>query len=237
MKTQVLVLIGPPASGKGFLAFKISNKLGIDVVTPGEIYAKIREENSELGNIVREALKDGGLCPNDLTNQIMREQTEKLMANQPYIQGVIFDGYPRNEEQYNYLIENFDVVAWLHVDSDYDTLLEASVNRRKCISCNKVLSAKTMQLEKDLSRCTLPNSEICARRNGESACSSRFDDGFEMYPKRYNVYLEETKPLLEKIKNNTNYKKFECLNSSVCDILNLTQWISRKFTNLDTTLL
>ena len=67
-----VVFLGPPASGKGTTASYLENQYNIKSVSPGNIFKKIRNENSELSKLVIESTKDGGLCPDWLTNEIVR---------------------------------------------------------------------------------------------------------------------------------------------------------------------
>ncbi len=53
-------LLGPPASGKGTIGSFLSHKYLKTIITPGDIYRRLREEDSELGHLVKDALKEGG---------------------------------------------------------------------------------------------------------------------------------------------------------------------------------
>jgi len=64
-----VVFLGPPASGKGTTASFLEKEFNIKPLSPGNIFKKIRNENSELSTLVIESTKDGGLCPHWLTTR------------------------------------------------------------------------------------------------------------------------------------------------------------------------
>lgn len=185
-------LLGPPASGKGTIGSMLYEVLGIPMIMPGDIYRRLREEDSELGHLVRESLKDGGYCPDSLTNKIILEEAKKLAP-----QGVILDGYPRTMAQFEYLMDNFEVKNWLCFDAPYEDLIHAATNRIQCSSCGKVWS-KLMDENKC---CSCP----------DRIWKERFDDSVALYPKRYEVYSELTSPIIRRVEGLSNYKHFQSL--------------------------
>lgn len=185
-------LLGPPASGKGTIGSLLKERLGYPSIIPGDIYRRIRDEQSDLGNLVRESLKDGGYCPDSLTNRIMLEEGEKLQH-----QAFILDGYPRTMVQFEYLMENFDVGGFLHFDAPFEDLIVAAINRVQCNGCGKIWSK-------------LMNENTCCDCESHS-WKERFDDSAEMYPKRYETYLSLTAPIIKAVENLPNYKKFQSL--------------------------
>jgi adenylate kinase family enzyme len=186
-------LLGPPASGKGTIGAALQKKFDYPSIIPGDIYRRIREEQTELGEMVRDALKDGGYCPDWLTNKIMIEEGSKM--NKPFI----LDGYPRTESQFQHLIENFEVSYYLHFDAPFEQLIKAATNRIQCNKCMKVWS-KLLSLD-----------ECCECKNKE--WKERFDDSAEMYPKRYETYNLLTQPIISMVEKLPNYKKFQNLNN------------------------
>lgn len=228
-KARIIVLLGPPAGGKGTLAHKITERMGIRVITPGNIYARLREEDTPLGQLVRKSLEDGGYCPSDLTNQIMFEETQKALEFQDN-NLLIFDGYPRTKEQYDFLLQNFDILGWLHVHAPYETLLEASVNRRSCSTCKYVFSAKNPPAKCGGDRAEYRIDSPCAadwEYNEQKSWNVRFDDGLEFYPKRYDTYQNLTLPIINLIKNYNNYRKVQLLGGTKMDEQFVYYWIEQ----------
>ena len=220
MNRAAVILIGPPAGGKGTTAGALSTYYGFPIISPGNIYKRIREEDSELGRLVKDALKDGGICPNDLTNRIVSEEAARL---DPEGNGVILDGYPRSTEQLDYLMANFNIGAWVHIESNFDVMLKAAVNRRNCKTCGVVFSVEDPMrvLGKECPRpprnpniiamdCTTP----CARESGDY-WEQRWDDTEEMFTKRYSTQIGLLPPILERVEGLANYFRFDILGAGV----------------------
>jgi len=201
-------LLGPPASGKGTIGSMLFEKLGCPIITPGDIYRRLREEDSDLGHLARESLKDGGYCPDFLTNEIILEETRKLVPK-----GVILDGFPRTMVQFDYLMENFNVQNFLYFDAPYESLIHAATNRVQCSSCGKIWSK-------------IMNEDDCCRCIGR-VWKERFDDSAEMYPKRYEVYMDLTSPIINTVETLDNYKKFQSLGNPKI-ITEVLEWIKNR---------
>jgi adenylate kinase family enzyme len=140
-----VVLLGPPASGKGTIATKLKDHYGWHVITPGDIYRKLREEDSELGLLVRETLEKYHHCPDDLTNKIVMDAAlthSSVTSALDVTSHMVIDGYPRSFEQLEFLDAKYNVRAYVHIDASLGALLNASVNRRYCRGCQRVFSAK-----------------------------------------------------------------------------------------------
>jgi adenylate kinase len=188
-------LIGPPSSGKGTLARKMSSRWGVPVVTPGDIYKDLRERDTEMGRIVRESLAGGGLCPDSLTNRIMLEESDRLAAEGRDC--VILDGYPRTLEQYRFLIKNFFVASFVHLESPYGVLESMALNRVQCPDCGLVGSL-------------LRPEALCACQP-KTGWKRRFDDTAEMFPSRIATYGELTQPIIDAVSDDYRYLKFDSL--------------------------
>jgi adenylate kinase len=186
-----LVLIGPPAMGKGTAATFLSERYNVPIVTPGNIYARIREEDSEQGQQVRDALKDGGLCPDWMTNALV---AHAVLGG---VRRAILDGYPRSLAQLEYLQNNYDVGGYLHIESDYNRGVEASESRRQCPVCDRVF---TLRVPESACACTSP-----------SEWKVRWDDTPDLYQKRWNTYQEQSAPVVERISSLVNYFRVDLL--------------------------
>jgi len=187
-------LLGPPASGKGTIASFLKTKFDCETITPGDIYRRLRDEDSELGVLVKEALKDGGYCPDELTNAIItKEALDTLMRGK----SIILDGFPRTLTQFQYLNDNFSVKVFLHLDAPYEMLMQAATNRIQCAMCDKTWSK------------TMPEDECCDCR--PKIWKERFDDSAEMYPKRFETYQNLSAPIIDAVKMFDNYKKIQNL--------------------------
>lgn len=90
-----IVLFGPQGSGKGTQAELICEKFGFFYFESGAYLRRIAENNEEL----KKALDEGQLVPDiEFTSYLTAFFDEKNLYDD-----IIFDGFPRTLEQYNFL--------------------------------------------------------------------------------------------------------------------------------------
>jgi adenylate kinase len=118
----ILVLMGPPGSGKGTQAQVLAERLGIPAISTGDIFRANVADRTDLGNRAQDFVDAGEYVPDQLTNQMVRE---RLAANDAR-HGFVLDGYPRTLDQVEVLDEilanqdrKLDAVVVLDVDPDH----------------------------------------------------------------------------------------------------------------------
>lgn len=110
-KIMKILLIGPQGSGKSTQAQLLSEYLNIPVISTGDIFRKLREEDSEEGRKIKQILDSGKLVDDQTTSEIVR----KRLSESDCRDGFIIDGYPRTLEQINIFDPGFDKVIYLNV--------------------------------------------------------------------------------------------------------------------------
>ena len=90
-----LVLLGPPGAGKGTQAERLARDFGLTPISAGDILRAEVAAGTDLGKIAGPIIATGAMIPNDL----MIEAIEKRISRPDCDQGVIFDGFPRTEDQ------------------------------------------------------------------------------------------------------------------------------------------
>ncbi len=90
-----LLIVGPPGSGKGTQAARISSAYGIPDVSTGDIFRSNIKNGTPLGVQVKEIVDAGDYVPDSLTNALVTERLEEDDARN----GFLLDGYPRTLEQ------------------------------------------------------------------------------------------------------------------------------------------
>lgn len=90
-----VVLMGPPGAGKGTHSDLLAEKLGVPVISTGDIFRAQVAAATELGRQAQDYLNAGEYVPDEVTNAMVRE---RLAADdcQP---GFLLDGYPRTLDQ------------------------------------------------------------------------------------------------------------------------------------------
>lgn len=126
-----LVLVGPPASGKGTQAAILTVRLGVPKISTGDMLRQARAARTELGLAAEGFMNAGLLVPDDVVIGLVSERLEQADAQS----GFILDGFPRTVVQAEALEAllarrgtPLDVVVQIDVSSDL--LLERATLRR-----------------------------------------------------------------------------------------------------------
>jgi len=140
-KKFVIALIGAPASGKGYIASSLMRELkdtynfkdeDIADVSVGEIIRREKKNNTELGQRLAANMKEGGLAPDDIVNEMLIAELKNIDAKV-----LILDGYPRTVGQvktFGKLMQGINS-AVIFRDTPKELILERVKNRRICEKC------------------------------------------------------------------------------------------------------
>lgn len=116
-----VVLVGPPGAGKGTQAVVLSEKLAVPHISTGDLFRAHVGNQTPLGVEVKRYLDSGGLVPDSVTNEMVRERLSSDDVNV----GFLLDGFPRNTAQADVLGEilaekgtKLDAVIELKVDEE-----------------------------------------------------------------------------------------------------------------------
>ncbi len=180
-----IILIGPPASGKGTQARLISEKYNIPHISVGALLREASLRNDEVGKYIKETIDKGDLVNEDVISDILNQ---RLVAPDCK-DGYILDGYPRTLEQLKryqtFLINNnISIGKAIFLDVPRDEALRRVKNRVTCPKCGKIFGEITTH---HLDRCDVCNTPL----------SKRADDNEETFKHRYDIYINDTKPLID----------------------------------------
>jgi adenylate kinase len=186
-----LILLGPPGAGKGTQASAIVKRYNIPHISTGDIFRMNIKENTPLWKEVKSYLDAGLLVPDELVVDIVRDRIRKSDCKN----GFLLDGYPRTINQAEVLNQELAEMgtkldAAINIFLDTQLLIERAVGRRLCKNCGATYHIKFHPPKQD---------GICDICGGE--LYQRDDDKEETVKKRIEVYLTQTKPLIEYYKD------------------------------------
>ena len=90
-----ILLLGPQGAGKGTQGKLIATEQGIPHVATGDMLRAAMAAGTELGRRVRPIYDSGGLVPDDLMIELIRERLGEEDARE----GFVLDGFPRTMPQ------------------------------------------------------------------------------------------------------------------------------------------
>lgn len=127
-----LLIIGPPGSGKGTQAQRISENLGIVAISTGDIFRATVQGKTPLGIEAKRYMDAGDFVPDSLTNKMVRDRLDQADA----ANGFLLDGYPRTTSQVDYLDEILDsrdesIDVALQLTADDEELVARLLGRAK----------------------------------------------------------------------------------------------------------
>ena len=94
-----MLIIGPPGSGKGTQAERISERLGVVAISTGDIFRAHVKGGTPLGIEAKKYMDAGDFVPDSVTNEMVRSR----ISQDDVDNGFLLDGYPRTAAQIDYL--------------------------------------------------------------------------------------------------------------------------------------
>jgi len=131
-KRFIIVLFGPPGSGKGTQSDLLGPKLGLPVIAIGELLRAQEAARSHLGLKVRRFTRQGLLVPDHIIHQIIAQR----LAKKDTKKGFILDGYPRDSGQLDDLLklaQDKDRLLFVEIKVGGREVLNRLTGRRVCV--------------------------------------------------------------------------------------------------------
>lgn len=177
---KIIIMVGPPGSGKGTQAKKIAAKFNYGHISTGDLLRNLagkKDVTPEEKQAV-EQIKTGQLAPDWLIYQLTFSEIEKYLNNG---QGVILDGAIRKIEQaqeFDNFFEsknlNSDVLVLEIFLSDEDSLNRLT-KRRVCNNCGEIVP--WLPETKDIKVCPKCGSELTTRQDDKpEVITKRIED-------------------------------------------------------------
>ncbi|HSH00440.1 MAG TPA: adenylate kinase [candidate division Zixibacteria bacterium] len=183
---MVLILFGPPGSGKGTQAKRLVDSRGLTHLSTGDMLREAVKNQTELGRKAEGYMKAGELVPDELIIDLISDRMAAAGDS-----GIMLDGFPRNLAQAKKLDEIFaergariDRVVFLDVPDE--ELIKRLSGRYHCPKCGAGYNYPMH----------LPKIEGVCDKDGEKILR-RPDDEPDVVKNRLAVYKKQTSPLEE----------------------------------------
>jgi adenylate kinase len=184
---RYVVLLGPPASGKGTQAAMLREALDLPHVASGDLFRENLKNETELGRQARVYMDRGELVPDDITIAMVMDRLRRPDC----ADGALLDGFPRTIAQAEALDRalaekghRIGLVPNIAVPDE--VLIERVSGRRLCRTCGESYHV----------RFNPPKQPgVCDNDGGE--LYQRDDDRPETVRQRLKVYWEQTSPLID----------------------------------------
>lgn len=184
-QVKVVILLGPPGSGKGTQAVRLTKELGIPHISTGDLFRENMSKDTELGQRAKSFINAGKLVPDELVLEMLFDRVSRPdCAN-----GYLLDGFPRTLAQAEaldkHLGANTNLVV-LDLEVPDEIIVKRASGRLTCKDCGSVYNRHFSP----------PAQEgVCDKCGGELV--QRPDDRAEVVEERLRVYHSQTKPLVE----------------------------------------
>lgn len=195
----IMILFGPPGSGKGTHGPKVEEILGIKQLSTGDMLRSAVAAQTEVGKKADEVMKSGGLVSDEIVIDIIQDRIQMDDCRL----GFILDGFPRTLAQARALDEllrrNGECVTKVVALEVPDSVLEERICGRWIHSTSgrsyhtKFAPPKSMTLDGD----GIPIPESMKDDVTGQPLKQRPDDTPTALVKRLKTYHDETVPILD----------------------------------------
>ncbi len=177
-----ITFIAPPAAGKGALSNMIYEKYSFPHVSIGDLLRNVDDEE------IKKELSEGAFVDNNIVAKLLYNRLSK----EDCLKGYVLDGFPRNMSQitiYEDICHNSDLNNIIVVLDIPREVGEARITgRRVCSNCGKVYNVNI-----DGSKPKV--YDVCDECGHK--LNQREDDNLETYSHRFDVYMNETAPIID----------------------------------------
>ncbi|MCM2276573.1 MAG: adenylate kinase [Oligoflexia bacterium] len=184
---MILVLLGPPGSGKGTQAKKLVTERGWPQLSTGDMLRTAIGKGTALGLEAKSYMDRGALVPDSVVIGLIGERTSQPDCRS----GFILDGFPRTIPQAEALDQMLlgrggQVEKAVLFEIDDSELVSRLSGRRTCTKCGAMYHIQSAPPKK---------AGICDSCG--SSLIQRDDDQVDVIAKRLVVYHQQTAPLAE----------------------------------------
>ena len=144
------------------------------------------KKNTDLGRKIKPKIDQGLLVSDDIISDLI----VKILSNKKNINGLVFDGYPRNLNQVkslDSLIKKYNqkISCALSLNADKETTIKRALGRLICTKCGLTFNKYFNPPKKEKYNC------------GLNYLKARSDDSEKIIKNRIEIYTNKTLPILD----------------------------------------
>jgi adenylate kinase len=187
-----VIMMGPPGAGKGTQAERFARERGVPKISTGDILREAARAGTPVGLRVKARMDSGELIDDAEMIEIVRERLLRPDA----ARGFVLDGFPRTVAQAEALDRimserrNGPLII-VDVQVPQHELVRRLALRRVCVKCAQNADPAS-------------TSETCTLCGG--ALEQRLDDEQAKVLRRFDVYQEATRPVLEYYRGRATFR-------------------------------
>lgn len=194
---SVVILLGPPGSGKGTQAVRLSKDLAIPHISTGDLFRENISQNTALGQKAKSFMNAGQLVPDEVVLDMLFDRVSRPDG----AQGYLLDGFPRTIPQAEALdkyLAGKAKVTVINLDVPDEAIVKRIAGRISCKGCGNIQNLY-FSPPKEAGKCDKCGGELCQRP----------DDNPDVVKERLRVYHAQTAPLVDYYSKQGNLKTID----------------------------
>ncbi len=185
---MIIILLGPPGSGKGTQADLLQEELDLEYIGSGELLRERKKKNDFTGNKSARVIDKGKRVATPVVFKIWMEKLENFKDQN--VKGFLMDGSPRTVKEAKMLEEALDWYEWedkkvIFIDVSEKESTDRLLHRRICEDCGEVYPY--IKQYKDMEKCEECGGKLVTRK----------DDDEEGIEQRWDWYRKEVEPVVD----------------------------------------
>ena len=174
-----LVIFGAPGAGKGTIASRLAEKLGIRHISIGQVFRDAAKEGTNDAKMIGELLAAGKPIPDEIAINVIINHLKKP----EFEKGFIFDS-PYNVAQTRAIDRAKKIDAAINLAVSEEIIIDRLSTRRLCGQCGEVFNVRTMPSKVE-GKCDKCGGDLIIRK----------DDEPEAIKERLRHYYKRAQPL------------------------------------------
>lgn len=199
-KPLIIILLGPPGSGKGTQAKLICRKFKLDYFGSGEALRERAKIKDFTGKKIEKILKAGKWMEESVIIKIWLDKFEQIKRKKNF-RGLVYDGGPRKLLEAKLLTIALRWYEWdknvkvIYIKVSFREAFERLIKRRQCKVCREIIP--WIDQYKKIKNCPKCGGKLIFRTDDKpSAIKKRFSE-FRKYTLPTLRYLKTLYPTIE----------------------------------------